>query len=52
MRRCSDPDSAWNPVANGVDCGHEVGKNCLDGSAVHPVCVKARPSMVRGQSEL
>ena len=37
MRRCSDPDSAWNLVANGVDCGHEVCKNRLDGSAVHPV---------------
>ena len=42
----------WNLVANGVDCGHEVCKNRLDGSAVHPVCVKARPSIVRRQSEL
>ena len=40
MRRCSDPGSAWNLVVNGVDCGHEVCKNRLDGSAVHPVCVK------------
>ena len=34
MRRFSDPDSAWNLVANGVDCGHEVCKSRLDGSAV------------------
>ena len=52
MRRGSDPDSAWNLVANGVDCGHEVCKNRLDGSAVHPVCVKTRPGIVRRQSEL
>ena len=44
--------TAWNPVANGVACGREVGKNRLDGSAVHPVGVKARPSIVRRQSEL
>ena len=35
-----------------VDCGREVCKDRLDGSAVHPVCVKARPSIVRRQSEL
>ena len=33
MRRCPDPDSAWNFIA------------C-------PVCVKARPSVVRLQSEM
>ena len=42
----------WIPVVNGVACGHEVCKNRLDGSAVHPVCVKDRPSIVRRQSEL
>ena len=52
MRKCSDRDSVWNLVANGVDCGHEVCKNRLDGSAVHPDCVKGRPSIVRRQSEL
>ena len=52
MRRCSDPDSACNLVANGVDCGREVCKNRLDGSAVHPVCAKGRPRIVRRQSEL
>ena len=52
MRRCSDPDSAWNLVADGMDCGHEVFKNRVDGSAVHPVCVETRPSTVRRQSEL
>ena len=36
--------TAWNLVANGVACGHEVCKNRLDGSAVHLVCVKALPS--------
>ena len=49
---CSDPDSAWNPVANGVDCGLEVCKNRLDGSTVHPVCVITRPNIVRRQCEL
>ena len=44
--------TAWNPVVNGVACWHEVCKNRPDGSAVHPVCVKARPSIVRRQSEL
>ena len=44
--------TAWNPVANGVACGHEVCKNRLDGSAVHHVCVKARASIARRQSEL
>ena len=49
MRRCPDPDSAWNLIAN---CGFEICKNRLDGSAVYPVCVKARPSIVRRQSEM
>ena len=44
--------TVWNFVVNGVACGHEVCKDCLDGSAVHPVCVKARPSIVRRQTEL
>ena len=44
--------TAWNLVVNGVACGHEVCENRLDRSAVHPVCVKARPSIVRRQSEL
>ena len=47
MRRYPDPDSAWNLVANGVDCGHEVCKNRLDGSAVYPVCAKTRPDIER-----
>ena len=44
--------TAWNPVVNGVACGHAICKNRLDGSAVHSVCVKARPSIVRLQSEM
>ena len=44
--------TAWNPVVNGVACGHEACKDCLDGSAVHPVCVNARPRIMRRQSEL
>ena len=44
--------TAWNTVVTGVACGHEVCKDCLDGSAVHPVCVKARPGILRRQSEL
>ena len=44
--------TAWNLVGSGVACRHGVCKNRLDGSAVHPVCVKARPSIVRRQSEL
>ena len=34
MRRCSDPDSALDLVANGVDCGLEVCKNRPDGSQI------------------
>ena len=55
MRRCPDPDSAWNLVANDAEmwnCGYEICKNRLDGSAVYPVCVKTRPSIVRRQSEM
>ena len=44
--------TAWNRVVNGVACAYEVCKNRLDGSAVYPVCVKARPSIVRRQSQL
>ena len=41
MRRYPDQDSAWNLIANGVIFGHEV---------VHPVSVKARPSIERDDS--
>ena len=34
------------------NCGYEICKNRLDGSAVFAVCVKARPSIVRRQSEM
>ena len=40
MRRCPDPDSAWNLIAELWNCGCEICKNRLDGSAVNPVCVK------------
>ena len=34
------------------NCGYDICKNRLDGSAVYPICVKARPSIVRRQSEM
>ena len=35
------------------NCGNEICKNRLDGSAVYPVCVKTtRQSIVRRQSEM
>ena len=47
----SDDCSRQKETDENAAC-HEVCKNRLDGSAVHPVCVKARPSIVRRQSEL
>ena len=55
MRRYPDPDSAWNLIVNDAElwnCDNEICKNCLDGTAVYPVCVKARPSIERRQSEM
>ena len=55
MRRCPDPDSAWNLIACDAElwnCGYGICKNRLDGSAVNPVCVKTRPSIERRQSEM
>ena len=34
------------------NCGYEIRKNRLDGSAVSLVCVKARLSIERRQSEM
>ena len=48
-------DSAWNLIACDAklwNCGYEICKNRLNGSAVYPVCVKARLSIVRRQSEM
>ena len=55
MRKYPDPDSAWNLIACDAElwnCGYEICKNRLEGSAVYPVCVKTRPSIVRRQSEM
>ena len=55
MRRCPDPVSAWNLIACDAElwnCGYEICKNRLDGSAVYPIRVKTRPSNVRRQSEI
>ena len=43
---------AWNLVASDAAYCHEICKNRLDDSAVHPVCVKARLSIVKRQPEL
>ena len=54
MRWYPDPDSAWNFLiacdAELWNCGYEICKNRLDGSAVYPVCVKALPSIERRRS--
>ena len=55
MRRYPGPDSAWSLIACDAElwnCGYEICQNRLDGSAVHPVCVKTRPSIKRRQSEM
>ena len=55
MRKYPDPDSAWNLIACDAEwwnCGYEICKNRLEGSAVYPVCVKTRPSILRRQSEM
>ena len=53
MRRYLDPDFAWNFGACDAElwnCGYEICKNRLDGSAVNLVCVKTRSSSERRQS--
>ena len=55
MRRCPDPDSAWNLIACDAElwnCGYETCKNRLDGSAVCLVCAKTRPNIERRRSEM
>ena len=55
MRRYPDPDSAWSLIACDAElwnCGYEICKNRLNGSAVYPVCVKTPPSIERRQSEM
>ena len=55
MRRCPDPDSAWNLIVCDAElwnCGYEICKNSLDGSAVYPVCAKTRPSIERRRPDM